>query len=294
MTTSAVQSGQNPLQSLADPLHELGSRIGVDTPLGDWLMSEVAAPVVLAAGVLLLVLVVLKLLGLRRRARAAASAEANLERAAAAAVASVRTDPAMEAQGRTHPEALSMLYDAPARREPVLAAAAADTAAPQRPAPAYAAPASVAPAPAAYTETASAPRPAAPAADVVVENSSLRLMVSAVDRLLQRVESQQAQIHALLDELKAQSSALLVQGERLLELEARVAGQDNAVPAAAPAPAGEQMPSLEQAIALSAQGADEHELVSQLGLSAAEARLINLVHGQSAASTSRGADIVSG
>ncbi|MEL0027596.1 MAG: hypothetical protein VW625_02855, partial [Perlucidibaca sp.] len=164
-------------------------------------------------------------------------------------------------------------YDAPSRREPVLRNEAEQASAP--------APAEPAPAVALAAASAATGSNEPPAR----ENASLRLMVSAVDRLLQRVESQQAQIHALLDELKAQSSALVVQGERVLELEARVSALASGVPVAATASASgaeTQLPALEQAIALAARGAGEQELVSQLGLSAAEARLINLVHGQAA------------
>lgn len=282
MTTSATETvirtgaGQNPLQALAGQLQAAGSRVGADTPLGNWLMSDAAAPMLLA-----LVGALLMLLGWRllrgRRVRVATPAQTP--------VAPTMTETAADEPGRnTHPEALAMLYDAPSRREPVVSVAAQEQSA-------AASPATATPVAAAtiVTEPRRESVPSAAGDAAARDNPSLRLMVSAVDRLLQRVESQQAQIHALLDELKAQSSALLVQGERLLELEARVAGQTGVTPEIAVAGAvvaTDQLPSLEQAIALAVQGADEHELVNRLGLSAAEARLINLVHGQAGATSS--------
>jgi len=270
MTMSAA-SAPNPLQGLADTLHALGAGIGADTPLGSWLMSDSALPVTLGVAALLILLALAVLLTRRRRRQAADRSDT------AATVAPV--EPVLGGEpGRTHPEALAMLYDAPSRREPVLSSAPAEPVAATVSVPARPVPETAAPVP---DVAVAGPVP------VARENASLKLMVSAVDRLLQRVESQQSQIRALLDELKAQSSALVVQGERLLALEARVAALSGGG-AVAPAvtagqPAGDMLPALEQAIALAARGADEQELVSQLGLSAAEARLINLVHGQAGA-----------
>ncbi len=287
MTTSTpvtrTESVLSPLHAAADQLYAAGTQVGADTPLGSWLMSDVAAPTLFALVGVLLMLLAWRL----RRGR-------KLRKARPVPAAATVATESVGSGRSTHPEALAMLYDAPSRREPVMSAPDQEPSAKgQEPSakaqehsasgqPPFGVGPAAAPVAAMAAVTGEARRePASPAAGAAGENPSLRLMVSAVDRLLQRVESQQAQIHALLDELKAQSSALLVQGERLLALEARVAGlgAGGAVGAAAEAASTDQLPSLEQAIALAAQGADEHELVNRLGLSAAEARLINLVHG---------------
>jgi len=115
------------------------------------------------------------------------------------------------------------------------------------------------------------------------ESASVRLLTQAVDRLLQRVESQQTQIHELVSELKSQSSAVVLQGERLMALEAHVTGL-----ASAPEPAPEPVEQpLEDAISSAAQGLGIEELVSRFGLSEAEARLIHLVHGGDASASGR-------
>lgn len=249
---------------LSQSLHELGSRIGDNTRLGSFLMSADAVPVILVfSGLLLVVLLIVMIKRARQR---------KLARQA------IVPEPAAETPvtGRPQPEALAKLYDAPmARQEPAVPAQSA--------APVVAAVA----APAMSVAAAPTPTLATSASDdqgSVRESAASRLLVAAVDRLLHRVESQQAQIHALLDELKAQSSALMVQGERLLALEARVAelpGQAAASSESEPAEPA-RLASLDQAIALAGQGLSEEELVNRCGLSAAEARLINLVHGQPA------------
>ena len=249
---------------LSQSLHELGSRIGDNTRLGSFLMSADAAPVILVfSGLLLVVLLIVMIKRARQR---------KLARQA------IVPEPAAETPvtGRPQPEALAKLYDSPmARQEPAVPAQSA--------APVVAAVA----APAMSVAAAPTPTLATSASDdqgSVRESAASRLLVAAVDRLLHRVESQQAQIHALLDELKAQSSALMVQGERLLALEARVAelpGQAAASSESEPAEPA-RLASLDQAIALAGQGLSEEELVNRCGLSAAEARLINLVHGQPA------------
>lgn len=266
------------LQGLTDSLGAAGANIGADTPLGAALMDPVAALVVPGLGLVLLV--VLLWSWRRRQARRAE------ERVAQGAAA---PEPALAQAGgeRVRPEALAMLYDTPARREPSLSVGADAGAEQVTPKPEVAlrpvGPVTPVQAPA-VPVAAVAAAPAGEAGDAVREPASVRLLLSAVDRLLHRVESQQAQIHALLDELKAQSSALVVQGERLLELEARVGG------AAAGQAAGDEVAttdqshaqSLENAITLAAQGLSADELVARCGLSAAEARLINLVHGNAA------------
>lgn len=251
---------------LSQSLHELGSRIGDNTRLGSFLMSADAAPVILVfSGLMLVVLLIVMIKRARQR---------KLARQA------IVPEPAAETPvtGRPQPEALAKLYDAPmARQEPAVPAQSA------APSPA-ASPAPVAAAVAAPAMTVAAPTAAGDDQGSMRENAASRLLVAAVDRLLHRVESQQAQIHALLDELKAQSSALMVQGERLLALEARVAelpGQAAASSESEPAEPA-RLASLDQAIALAGQGLSEEELVNRCGLSAAEARLINLVHGQPA------------
>lgn len=280
------------MQDVTSFLNDLAARVGTDTHLGAWLATPDAAPVVLGlAGFLFLLLLVALL---RRLLRAPASLPETAGEIAAGAEDA-------DTPARLHPEALSRLYDRVERREPavvsaVVPAVATAASAPARTEPALgdpvAAPAAEPAAPAPVI--AEAVRPHASAAPVVSE--SFKLLVPAVDRLLRRVESQQAQINALLEELKVQSSAVVIQGDRIIALEASLARvQQQAVaplplvapvvmaePAAAvPVTGATESSALDQAIALAESGADEAELSARFGLSVAEARLVRLVHGPS-------------
>lgn len=259
----------NAYQGLAGQLHALGAGIGADTPLGNWLMQDAAGVLAVCGGVLLL-------LGAWQvqRGRRDTSAELATDHGAGSGISSTgfaSTDAtaagSAPAQDRVHPEALAMLYDNAMRREPVLTDR-----------PEVTAPAPIPERMATVTSEVRLPasEPAAQPADMATG----QLALAAVDRLLQRVDSQQAQIHALLDELKAQSAALLMQGERLLQLEARL---EQATAGPADSADEERLQSFDQAIVLAGQGLDEEALMARCGISAAEARLINLVHGQSAA-----------
>ena len=281
------------MQDVTSFLNDLAARVGTDTHLGAWLATPDAAPVVLGlAGFLFLLLLVALL---RRLLRAPASPPETAGETAAGAEDA-------DTPARLHPEALSRLYDRVERREPAVVSAAVPAVATAASAPARTEPAlgdpvaapaptgePVAPAPV----IAEAVRPHASAAPVVSE--SFKLLVPAVDRLLRRVESQQAQINALLEELKVQSSAVVIQGDRIIALEASLARvqQQAVVPLVAPVvmaePAAAGVPvtgatessALDQAIALAESGADEAELSARFGLSVAEARLVRLVHGPS-------------
>lgn len=282
------------MQDVTSFLNDLAARVGTDTHLGAWLATPDAAPVVLGlAGFLFLLLLVALL---RRLLRAPAPLPETAGETAAGAEDA-------DTPARLHPEALSRLYDRVERREPavvsaVVPAVATAASAPARTEPALGDPV-VAPAaePAAPAPViAEAVRPHASAVPVVSE--SFKLLVPAVDRLLRRVESQQAQINALLEELKVQSSAVVIQGDRIIALEASLARvQQQAVaplplvapvvmaePAAAGVPVmtgATESSALDQAIALAESGADEAELSARFGLSVAEARLVRLVHGPS-------------
>lgn len=93
-------------------------------------------------------------------------------------------------------------------------------------------------------------------------------------------EQQQLQIQALTAQMKAQSSAFLLQGERLLRLESI---SEKAVEVTPPDPEAEELQRLstfDQAIELAGQGASAEALMSRCGLSVSEARLVVLVHGK--------------
>jgi len=105
----------------------------------------------------------------------------------------------------------------------------------------------------------------------------------AMKHLKKRSEEQQQQIDALLAQVKAQSSAFLLQGERLLQLESRIEPVQALAPEAVAEEGGEDVQRLntfDQAIELARQGASAEALMSQCGLSVSEARLVVLVHGQ--------------
>lgn len=138
------------------------------------------------------------------------------------------------------------------------------------------------------------PEPASPApergqdvplgliADLSEELTQQHKLVLALQR---QSEQQQLQIQSLTTQMKAQSSAFLLQGERLLRLESI----SDAVPEA---PAQQQdagdedmqrLSTFDQAIELAGQGVTAEELISRCGLSVSEARLVVLVHGKQAA-----------
>lgn len=98
-------------------------------------------------------------------------------------------------------------------------------------------------------------------------------------KVLKRLsEQQQQQVDALLAQVKAQSSAFLLQGERLLRLESL------AEPAASAATGSEEsvqrLSTFDHAIELAGQGASAEALMAECGLSVSEARLVVLVHGK--------------
>lgn len=118
-------------------------------------------------------------------------------------------------------------------------------------------------------------------ADLSEELTQQHKLVLALQRL---IEQQQLQIQSLTAQMKAQSSAFLLQGERLLRLESI----NDAVPEApAQQEAGDEdlqrLSTFDQAIELAGQGATAEELISRCGLSVSEARLVVLVHGKQAA-----------
>lgn len=106
-------------------------------------------------------------------------------------------------------------------------------------------------------------------------------------RLLQKLTlqsvKQQQQIDTLLAQLKAQSSAFLLQGERLLRLEAIAEQAAEPVPDVAGNEALQRLSTFDQAIELAGQGATAEMLMAQCGLSVSEARLVVRVHGNVAA-----------
>ena len=136
------------------------------------------------------------------------------------------------------------------------------------------------------------PAPIAPAPDVR-NDVQLGLMADLSEelaqqqRLLQKLTlqsaKQQQQIDTLLTQLNAQSSAFLLQGERLLRLEGLVEHAAESVPDATSNEERQRLSTFDQAIELAVQGATAETLMTQCGLSVSEAKLVVLVHGNVAA-----------
>ena len=97
-------------------------------------------------------------------------------------------------------------------------------------------------------------------------------------------EQQQRQLDSLVAQMKAQSSAFLLQGERLLRLEALAEQMPGQIVADE---AGneelQRLSTFDQAIELAHQGATAEVLMSRCGLSVSEAQLVVLVHGKPSA-----------
>lgn len=101
---------------------------------------------------------------------------------------------------------------------------------------------------------------------------------------LQRLnEQQQLQIQVLTAQMKAQSSAFLLQGERLLRLEAISEKISEASPQENNDEDMQRLSIFDQAIELAGQGVSAEVLMSRCGLSVSEARLVVLVHGKQVA-----------
>ena len=99
--------------------------------------------------------------------------------------------------------------------------------------------------------------------------------------VLQRLnEQQQLQIQALTAQMKAQSSAFLLQSERLLRLEAISEKAFETTPSESSAEDLQRLSTFDQAIELAEKGASAEVLMSRCGLSVSEARLVVLVHGK--------------
>lgn len=190
----------------------------------------------------------------------------------------VKRDALGEEVVQMHPERLQQLYDLP-----VAAPAAAVTA----PVPAHS--------PEMTHEPAASRAPAAEASAPTARHDMLLGLVAdlsdelsqqqqAMQQLKKHSEQQQQQIQALLAQVKAQSSAFLLQGERLLRLESVIEPVPAAVPEASGADAGsvevKRLNTFDQAIELARQGASADVLMAECGLSVSEARLVVLVHGE--------------
>jgi len=177
-----------------------------------------------------------------------------------------------------HPECLQTLYGVPpAPPEPELKAA---------PAAAIAAAAAAAP----VDEPAPGRRPEA-RNDVTLGliadlSDALAQQQQALDTLSLQTSRQQQKIDLLVAQLKAQSSAFLLQGERLLHLESRVEPEPAEAAADTATEVSEEtqrLSTFDQAIELAAQGVSAEALMARCGLSVSEARLVVLVHGKAIA-----------
>lgn len=102
-----------------------------------------------------------------------------------------------------------------------------------------------------------------------------------VEKLTLLTAHQEKKIDMLVAQLKAQSSAFLLQGERLLRLESLVeqVPVESKVDEAA-SEETQRLSTFDQAIERAAQGATAETLMEECGLSVSEARLVVLVHGK--------------
>lgn len=326
--TTPTPASQPLFPGLADFLHRIGEQIGADTPLGIALMDPRSATwlvFLIAAGSLLWLLhLAVQRSRLRRESqhlqalmqaarsqnvavddgsdrthREALSALYDMTPAAASpGLAAVEPEPAPPARGLASTDSNRLEPVLRQEASPTLPASSVTELFRSAPQPAVVPPQSPAAEPDVSLTMASAIRDVTTGAQTMARNdqddqhresASVRLLTAAVDRLLQRVESQQAQIHELVSELKSQSSAVVLQGERLMALEAHVTG----LVAAEPEPEVVEQP-LEEAISSAAQGLSTEELVSRFGLSEAEARLIHLVHGADASAAGRSRQLAGG
>lgn len=112
-------------------------------------------------------------------------------------------------------------------------------------------------------------------------SESLAQQDAQIKALNDRLGQQQQVIELLTAQLKAQSSAFLMQGERLLHLESSfVSSQDSVDAQGSIAPeSSERLSTFDEAIRLAAAGASVERLMSECELSQSEARLVALVHG---------------
>jgi len=96
--------------------------------------------------------------------------------------------------------------------------------------------------------------------------------------LRQQVSQQQQVVELLTSQMKAQSSAFLLQGERLLQLENGASNEAASEPL--PVDDSQRLSTFDQAISLASSGANAEQLMAECGLSQSEARLVVLVHGK--------------
>ena len=96
--------------------------------------------------------------------------------------------------------------------------------------------------------------------------------------LRQQLSQQQQVVELLTSQMKAQASAFLLQGERLLQLENGASNE--AAPEPLPVDDSQRLSTFDQAISLASSGASAEQLMAECGLSQSEARLVVLVHGK--------------
>ena len=96
--------------------------------------------------------------------------------------------------------------------------------------------------------------------------------------LRQQLGQQQQVVELLTSQMKAQSSAFLLQGERLLQLENGASNEATSEPL--PVDDSQRLSTFDQAIRLASSGASAEQLMAECGLSQSEARLVVLVHGK--------------
>lgn len=115
---------------------------------------------------------------------------------------------------------------------------------------------------------------------------SLGLLADLSEEVTQqrsRMAALSLQIQALTTQMKAQASAFLLQGERLLILESSVAPENRPADTELSDIESEQrLSTFDQAIELATHGATAEALMLRCGLSVSEARLVVLVHGKPA------------
>lgn len=234
--------------------------------------AEVTTAVAISLGLISLLLAVMPFVSdwRQRRAEVARSEPPTVAESQGA------TDPEDDEIVQMHPERLQQLYGL-APVTPILKAPEL----PKEPEPTLSS--------TAFAESMKAPEAVEPSPrqnDVTLAlmadlSESLAQQDAQIKALNDRLGQQQQVIELLTAQLKAQSSAFLMQGERLLHLESNLASSQGLADAqgATKPESSERLSTFDEAIRLAAAGSSVEHLMAECELSQSEARLVALVHG---------------
>jgi len=261
--STSLDATTNAAQGVLDPAFDALARLSqsMDQAFG----SEVTTLLTVLLGLVSLALALLPVYSAWRKPATGAG-----QTAAEPATPDIKRNALGEEIVQMHPECLQTLYGVPpAQPEPVVQAAPAPTVTAE------------APAPERWPET----RNDVPLGLIADLSEEFAKQQQVVEKLTLLTARQQQKIDMLVAQLKAQSSAFLLQGERLLHLEALME-KEPVSDAEAETESNEEnqrLSTFDQAIELAAQGVSAEALMARCGLSVSEARLVVLVHGKAIA-----------